>query len=385
MAKKSTSATATITTNKVEFKTEDLQELCTKVAKGVGNDKIKETSALLRIKLEKNIFTITSTDLTTNVEVKKDKVKGSDFELLIKADPFIKLVSKTTSKDIILKIVPSKSGDGNMKLEVKGNGNYSFETVMLPEGDIFPDYSFGPDDAVETVTIKRAIINRAVSNSKQATSDDNADDLLTAIYFGDEVMSSDAEKAAALSISVFDKEVLLRPETINLLSIFEDDDLNVVFCEDRLIISDSKSIVYTAQMPDIDQFPVDAIKGTIYEAEYPYTCLVDKAELLACIDRLCIFTGNYKVNAIELVFGEKSVTLSNKFEPNAAETIDYAEGSEGCKHFTQSIKAEALRGQIEVVGKTVKISYGNDTALKITNDDLELVVAFLEDEQLAGE
>jgi DNA polymerase III sliding clamp (beta) subunit (PCNA family) len=390
----------------VPLATAELKSLCDKVSKGVKNNKVMDITSLLLITVKSNVLTLTSTDGTTNVEVKqeKEKVNCPDFEILVKADSFIKLVSKTTADKIVLTITPATDEGENANLQVKGNGTYNFETVTLPEGDQFPSFNF---DCKEPTKVKRAILNKAIHNNKPATSNDSTTQLvLTGIYFSDKVISSDSEKAAATDANVFKRDVLLRPEAVDLLSILTGDELSVSFNEDRLIITDGNNTIYTAEMQNKEDYPLDVIRSFIYDGDFPNTCKVNRDALLGCLDRLSVFTDVYSSNGVELTFDKGSVTVTNAKSKNATEEIDYElmDKDKECKPFSCSIEADMLKTQIQITSDVVALSYGNDTALQIrsttpikskpdkttgkqdvigytVDDDVTLLVAFLEEEQ----
>lgn len=379
MAKKSTGSSKLLDKGiTIEFGTKDLQKLCNKVSKGVRNNKVVDITAVVLLSLKDNVFTMTSTDQTTNVECKMDKVLGKDFEVLVDADTFTKLITKTTTEKVTITVTQPETDEDNATLKVKGNGDYSFETIALPEGDQFPNFSF---ECKKPTKVKKAILDKAIHNNRPATSDNTTQLALTGIYFSDEVISSDSEKAAATKANVFKKDILLRPEAIDLLSILEGEELDVSFNDDRIIITDGTSTIYTAEMTNKDDYPLQVIRDFIYEGDFPFTCFVDKTELLGCLDRLSIFTDAYSCNGVEMFFDTNSVTLTNTKNKGASEEIAYGEDSKGCKPFTCSIVADMLKSQIQVVGDKVELNYGNDKALRIKDGNLTLLVAYLEEEE----
>jgi hypothetical protein len=397
MAKKSV-ATATPTDEKmtVTMATADLQAICNKVAKGVKNNKVMDITGLLLIKFANTNLTLTATDGTTNVECTLEKVASkANFEVLIKADTFIKLISRTTAPKITLTVIPGKTENDNNCVQVKGNGTYNFETEVLQEGDQFPNFKF---DSKEKKSIKKTILDKAIKNNRPATSDNSTTQLVyTGIFFGDDVISSDSEKATATLSNIFGKDILLRAEAIDLLSIFDKEELTATFKDERIIITDGLNTVYTAEMENKNDYALDVIRNFIYEGEFSNEAILRKDDLLGCLDRLSIFKDAYSCDGVQLSFDKDGVTVTNTKSKNASETISYVEDVKDIKPFVCDIKADYLKSQIQVAGDFVCLGFGNDTALRIKSveqqvkdgvvqgyvveDNVILLVAFLEDEQ----
>ena len=99
----------------LKIKTETLQDMVSKSIQCVSNNKLIPITSLMNIKVKNNVLTLTTTDSTNYFYVTSDdKFDCEDVEFSILADTFVKLIQKTTSKEVILSVKDSI-------FEVKGN------------------------------------------------------------------------------------------------------------------------------------------------------------------------------------------------------------------------------------------------------------------------
>ncbi len=354
------------TTLKVEFKTEDLKKLCDKVSKGVKNDKLIYMTGLLKVELKNNVFSLTATDLTNFLTVTQDKVLGEDFTVLAVADPFLKLISKISSPEITLSLVETVE---TTRFEVRaGKNKYNLEIYT---GEPFPEFAFEEKGSKEIV-IKKLIFDRVIENNKYSLAKTDEVQIFKGMYFGDSSIATDGEKMALTQIDIFNENVLLRPEVINLVSVFDDEEINVKLSGSSLIFSDTKSTLCTMQMPKKETFPKDKIQTMFDKTEFPSKVVIKKAALLSALDRLTIFEPDAKKNKVSLSFNEEGLVISN-VNNAGVEVLEYEEGTENFKTFAGTIKVEFFKTQLTSVGENVNLWYGNPNMIKFTHENLILL------------
>ena len=84
---------------KLQVKTAALQELLSKVKKGVGGNKLIAITTMIRLKLEGKTLTAYSTDATNFLKVSIGVSADGEFDQVLNADSFISLLAKFADKN----------------------------------------------------------------------------------------------------------------------------------------------------------------------------------------------------------------------------------------------------------------------------------------------
>lgn len=363
---------------KFKVTTQVLQDMVAKAVKGATNNKMIPITSLLAIELKEGVLTLTTTDGTNTLKVIKPDVIGDDFYAAVPEDIFSKLVSKTTTDSISLTLLENC-------LEVKGNGTYRIELPLDEEGKLikFPNIVF--DESIPASKIQLTTIKQILATNKAALAETMETPCLTGYYCGkDEVISTDTFKVCGNSIGVFDEPILISPEMMNLLSLMEDENIEVRKSEGKILFTTPSVVVYGSELEGIEDYPVEAIHAYL-DTEFGSMCKLPRTALLNVLDRLSLFISTYDKNGLFLTFTLEGLMISSK-KSNGTELIKY-QSSENFTPFTCCIDIELFKSQVSAQsGEIVELWYGHDKAIKMVFGKVTQIVALLEDERTsAGE
>lgn len=364
---------------KLTIKTEKLKEMVTRSVKGVGNNKLIPLTSLMAIEVKNNKLTLITTDATNYLYIVEDKVVADDFYVVVDANTFSKLISKMTCENTTLEV---KSGV--YVLEVKGNGNYKIELPLDENGEPirYPDpvgnlSLFGDTSAG---VVNRSTIQVILETIKPALAITLENPCYTGYYVGKRVVATDTYKIASMGIELFGAEKLVSPEFMDLLSVMSAEKISVDMTSTDIVCSTSDCIVYGKFMEGIEDYAIDAISGLV-DTEFDSFCSVPKSALVQLLDRLSLFVGPYDKNAVYLTFTQNGLQVSSK-AANGIELIEYV-SSDNFKDFTCAIDIQMLTQEVKAISNDViELYYGEDNAIKMTDGNITIIVALLEDDNI---
>ena len=358
---------------KLKLKTSKLQEMVAKAVKGASSNKMIPITGLIAIVLKDKVLTLTTTDATNTLKILEKNVEGDNFYVVVQADIFSKLVSKTTTEFITLSLKENS-------LEVKGNGTYSIELPLDEEGKLikFPEYKLSKDD-VEKSIINLSTVKILLTANKAALAETMEIPCLTGYYFDDKVITTDTYKVCSNDIKVFPSKVLLQSELMELLSIMDEEKITVQSWNNKILFSTENVVVYGSELDGIEDYPAEAI-GAYLETEFDSMCKLSKSALLNVLDRLFLCVSTYDKNGVYLTFTLDGMIISSK-RSNGTELIKY-QGSENFQAFTCCADIELLKSQIAAQeGELVELWYGHEKAVKMVSGKITQIVALLEDDR----
>ena len=361
---------------KLTIKTEKLKEMVSRAVKGVGNNKLIPLTSLMAIEVENNTLTLITTDATNYLYISEDKVVADDFYVVVDANTFSKLISKMTCENVTLEV---KSGVN--VLEVKGNGNYKIELPLDENGEPikYPD----PVDKIDLSNAIEKIINRStiqviLETIKPALATTLENPCYTGYYMGQHVVATDTYKIASMDVKLFERAKLISPELLDLLSVMTEEKITVDVSDNDIVCSTHDCIVCGKFMEGIEDYAIEAISGLV-DTEFESFCSVPKSALLQLLDRLSLFVGTYDKNAVYLTFTQNGLQVSSK-AANGVELINYV-ASDNFKDFTCSIDIQMLTQEVKAISNDViELYYGEDNAIKMTDGNITIIVALLEDD-----
>jgi hypothetical protein len=158
-----------------------------------------------------------------------------------------------------------------------------------------------------------------------------------------------------------------------MLSVLDDEDITVQLSGNKLIISDSTSIIRSSESSNKSQYPAQAIKGILENLSFPSKAILSKSEFQSIIERLNLFT---KDGVISFIFTKDGLILSNS-DDSGSEIIEYGEGSENFKPYNCKINSEYLKAQIGVVKNNIELHYGHESMVKIAEGNLTLLIGVI--------
>lgn len=361
---------------KLTLKTEKLKELVSRSVKGVGNNKLIPLTSLMAIEVKDNKLTLITTDATNYLYVVEDKVVADDFYVVVDADRFSKLISKMTCENVTLEVA-----SGVWVLNVKGNGDYRIELPLDENGESikYPD----PVDKLDLSsayekTINRTTVQVILDTIKPALAVTLENPCYTGYYVGDQVVATDTYKIASMDVNLFGSKQLVSPEFLDLLSVMNSEKISVYMTDTDIVCSTPDCIVCGKFMEGIEDYAIDAIMELV-NTEIDSFCSVPKNAILQLLDRLSLFVGTYDKNAIHLTFTQNGLQVSSK-AANGVEIIDYV-ASDNFKPFTCAVDIQMLTQEIKAIDNDViELYYGTDNAIKMTDGNITIIVALLEDD-----
>lgn len=360
---------------KLTLKTEKLKDMVSRATKGVGNNKLIPITSMMAIEVVDNKLSLITTDATNYLYISEDKVVSEDFYVVVDANLFSKLISKMTCENITLTVKQ------NFVLEVKGNGTYKIELPLDENGQPikFPDPVNTVDlSSAEEVTINRTTIQVILDTIKPALAVTLENPCYTGYYVGQQIVATDTYKIASMGVKLFtDSARLVSPEFMDLLAVMNEEKITVDMTDTDIVCSTPDCIVCGKFMEGIDEYAIDAIMGLV-NTEFGSFCAVPKNALLQLLDRLSLFVGTYDKNAIYLTFTNAGLQVSSK-AANSVEIIDYVT-SEDFKDFTCAVDISMLINEVKSIqNDVIELYYGEDNAIKMTDGNITIIVALLDD------
>lgn len=358
---------------KLSIKTVVFQEMMSKAIKGASQNKLIPLTSLMAIQLKDGKLSIITTDASNYLYIIQDNVEGDDFYVVVYADQFSKLISKLTSDNVNIELE-------DKILNIQANGTYKIELPLDENGELiqYPDPVSETSITGEVKTINLATIKTILNVNKASLAMTMEEPAYTGYYIGDKVVSTDTYKICGLKVKLFDEPVLISPETMNLLDVMTEEKIEAYIQDDILEFVTKNCIVYGHKMEGVEDYAIDAINGLLDE-KFKSSCKVNKTDMLALLDRISLFVGVYDNRAITLTFTEQGIDISSK-QSNGIETIKYIE-SKKFKAFTCMIDIVMLTDQVKAnESETIEIQYGNEKSIKIVDDKVTQVIAFLDDE-----
>lgn len=357
----------------LKIKTSVLKDLVSKAVKGVGNNKLLPITTKMAIALKDKTLTLTTTDCTNYLYVRKEGVEGDDFYIVVEAEQFSKLISKLTSEDVSIKLEETC-------LIVKGNGTYKIEIPMDESTDkfiTFPD----PRSSIqleedEASRVNLSLLKGIVESCKPSLAVTYEDPQYTGYYVGGRVITTNRETVASVDTQIFEsEEVLLSPTFMNLVNVLTADKVFVYVVDKNVVFDTPECSIYGKLMEGVEDFEVADIEDLL-ETEMKASCSVKSSQLLSVLDRILLFIGQFDSGAIKLSFGKSELTVES-VKADCVETIPYNCKSDS-KPFDCFVDAGLLKEQIKAYNSdVVTIEYGDDKALKLVDGDLTILVCLM--------
>ena len=357
-----------INVNKVKLKTLKLQEMVARSIRGASNNRMVPLTQLMEISLKDGILTLTTYDTINVLRVFEKDMPTGEFYAVVHAEVFSKLIAKTTSEFITLKLI-----GGN--LEVEGNGKYTISLPLNEDGELIKLDSKVIDLDSEEFSINLSTIKKVLEVNKAAVAKTMEIPVLTGYLFGDNVITSDTFTVCSTDIQMFPESVLLYAQTVELLALMNSETIKVRTSDTHIyFVSDNVSL-YSYKLEGIENFPLESIQQFL-DLAFESSCKIPKMELMNLLDRLSLFIGNLDKNVVNLTFTPEGILFSTK-KDNSTELIKY-QGSENFKPYTCSADIELLKSQISPHSEEVlEFWYGHDAAIKVVSGKTTQIFALV--------
>lgn len=362
----------------ITLKTSILQDAVAKSIKAVSNNKMLPLTSLICVEVNDSKLNLITFDGSNYLYVHVKLEACEDFYVVVQADKFSKLVSLLTSESVELDVT-------ERALEINANGNYKIEIPLDEEGEMiqFPDVLNGEDSKIDlsepSAQIKSADINSMITGCKSALATTLATPCYTGYYCGEKIIATDVNKIAALNTKLFNTDVLLAPELVDLLEVITSENIDV-YINDHIIFATPGVTVVGRLMDGIEEFAVGPITDLI-ESDINSKCKVSKTKLMSLIDRIALFVGPYDDKAIRLTFAENRINVES-LQANGIESIDYI-SVENHAPFTCLVDIDYMIDELKALQTdSVEIFYGSDNSLKFVEGNMTIVIALMQE---AGE
>jgi len=362
---------------KLTIGTELMKDVMSRAIKGVGNNKLLPITQMICVSLKDGVLTTITTDGTNYLYVKEQHVIGDDFYVVVDANQFVKLISKMTSDNITM-VVAEKTG----ALNVKGNGNYILELPLDEDGEYikFPDaYEkltlLEPD---ERGTINKSTVQVILETVKPALATTFENPEYTAYYVADKVVGTDRTIIASMDVEFCDMPRLINADFLDLVAVMREEKIATAYYGADIVFQTQDATIVGKLAEGVDDYAIDAISELV-DQEFTSSCSVPKVELLQMLDRLSLFVGPYDDNSVILTFVKEGLQISSKVS-SGVEIISYV-ASTNHENFTAPINVNTLIKTVKSVSSDViEMSYGNDSAIKIVDGSITIIVALNEED-----
>ena len=362
---------------KLTMKTEKLKDMVSRAVRGVGNNKLIPLTSLMAIEVKNSQLSIITTDATNYLYIMEDKVVADDFYAVVDANTFSKLISKMTCDSVDLEVK-----EDVYVLEVRGNGKYRIELPLDEDGQPvkYPDPHSQISEVQDCGTVNKTTFNVILETIKPALATTLEVPCYTGYYMGEQIVATDTYKIASMDVELFEEAKLVSSELLDLLAVMNSEKINVYVNGEEVVYSTPDCVVYGKFMDGIEDFAIDPIMDLV-NIEIDSFCAVPKNAILQLLDRLSLFVGTYDKNAIYLTFTNVGLQISSK-AANGVELIDYISSSD-FKEFTCAIDIQMLTNEVKAIkNDVIELYYGADNAIKMTDGNITIIVALLEDEDM---
>ena len=370
---------------KLTINTATFQNMVAKAVKGAGMNNDLLITQLMSISLKDNMLTLETTDNNNYLYVRQHKVAGEDFNVVVLADKFAKLISKLTCENVTLEIPTAKAGELD-KLVIKGNGKYVIELPYDEEGELieFPDpVSETTDDFWSTAELQLSTVRHILSTAKAALLVGKEDSCYSDYYVGDRIVATDTYKICGIDIKIFDEPKLISPQLMDILDVMTSENIDVRYKDDIVIFETGDVIVYGVVDEGIEDYQIEAIGGLLDE-QFPSSCKIDKQELTQMLDRLSLFVDVFDKNSVYLTFTKEGMLVSSK-QDSGSEIIPY-KSSENFKDYTCCLDIDLFKTQVKAYqSDAIEMFYGKENSIKLVLGNTKQIIALADDDRAVAE
>lgn len=360
---------------KLTIKTELLKEAISKATKGASNNKLIPITGLIAIIAKDGKLKLITTDATNYLYISVPLVSADDFYAVVDVDIFSKLISKLSCDEVILEI------GSDAILHVVGNGNYKIELPLDEDGSAikYPDPLANVDVSSMTQNnLKRTTVQVIADTIKPALATTLEEPCYTGYYMHNQVVATDSYEIANIDIDMFESPKLISSELFDLLSVVDDENIDVYTNNEDIIYRTSNCTIVGKLMEGIEYYAIDAINELVH-SEFTSFCAVSKQSFVQLLDRLSLFVGPYDNNGIHLTFTKDGLQVSS-CAANGVELIKYV-ASEDFTDYTCMVDVYGLMKEIKAVqSDVINIYYGNDSGLKLTDGNIIIIISMLDEE-----
>lgn len=353
---------------KLTVNTVQLQNAVAKATKCSGFNKLLPITTMIGIKFNGTDLVFTTTDGTNYLYISLGVGSDETFDVTVDADKFSKLVSKLTSEQITLEVTDAY-------LLISGNGDYKLSLQLDDKGEnlIYPDPLKDVPVEISDKKISKTVIDLMLNSLKPSLSQ-TAGSVYTNYCVGKVIASTDRVMLGIFDEEVVDEQLLFSRQFVDLLGL-ANDDVNFELSGDYMIARCGDMVLCAKKSANVTDYNIDAL-NKLLGFDYDAFCRVNKSALLATLERLAIFVGQYDDSAINIHFTNDSMELSS-LNSSGVEVIDFME-SKNAQDTTIKINILRLITQLKAYASdSVDIYYSNGKFIKLNDGKLTQIIALM--------
>lgn len=348
----------------MEILTSELSKLVSMVSPGVGNVRLYPATSYIYLDGVKGSFSATATDGANFLTA---TILNRDFEefgpVLVHADNFSKLISKTTKASVKINIREDH-------LSFVGNGNYKIPIIDFTE---FPNIDFTSQKTLLS-NYPADNIKTMFSINKSAISSNNDYPILAGYLVTAGVTTTDRLRMCINSNPNFvnDDKLLLSQKFVDLLSTFTSPITLETSAGGNLRATSSELTLVGPQLAGIDKYP--NLDGLLSSLSHSYNFSVNRNELISILDRLLLFVDATTAFGVRL-YSDGEILCAVNTSNTGKETLSMQKCGED---FSFDVNAKLFIDLLEVLKEeTVNIQYQSKLPIKILEKNVTILLATL--------
>lgn len=356
----------------ITLKTETLQSLVNKAVKGMSGNKMLPITEMIGINLSGTTLSLVTTDGKNKVEVMDtvENAENKNINISVNGANFSKLIQKMTSQNVTLTIE-------NTKLEVKGNGTYTFSLPVDEDGNVVTLASIVPQGIdVQEVNVADLIASYNVNKESVATTMETP--AYTGFYYDENgSIATNSLKISSVKTKLLNNPVLLTSDFVALFTLLDEEKAEVIQNNSDIFVKTKTTILKGTKMPDLSEFPVENIRPFL-EENMEHKVRVNKQALLDLLERISIFVTPYDKNGIRIDFTKDGMIIWT-IKGDSNELLPYS-GSENVVDHTITLDVTNFKSLVSSnPEEEVTIHYGSPVAIKMTFGNTIQVISLRDD------
>ena len=354
----------------IQLKTKVLQALTNKVVKGLGNNKILPITEMMGINIEGNKLALVSTDGTNKVEVFTTlEEELTDMHIAVPGSSFVKLISKTTSENVIFLIEENR-------LTVKGNGVYTFSLPTDEDDNLITllNITLPLPENGSTQEIETHWLQDSYSVNKGSVASTLEVPAYTGFYYDSKyAITTDSLKISSIQHHFSNNSMLLSASFVKLFTLLGGEKTIVMQTNSEIFLQSGGVVLQGVKMPEVLSFPISDIEPFL-NINMSQCVRVNKQALLNILERLALFVSPFDENIIRLDFTKQGLMLWN-LKGTSNELLPYIQ-VENLQDFSAKVSLVHLKSIISSnSGEELEIHFGIPEALKFTAGVVTQIVA----------
>lgn len=353
--------------------TKEFKDVAKKILESVDTKSISTVTDVVELVTANGNLYFNVTNQEYYVSIKFPVGETDSLHATVNANLFLKLIDKTTSEYVELKVV-------NNTLVVKGNGDYKLpiisdnstgEMVVLPTIDL--------DNIVAELEVPAETLNSLITyNSKEINKE--AKNPAQSMYYMDDAGAVTFAWGACVNSFELSKpiKVLFKDRMVKLFKLFKSGDVHFEMAEDKISETITQvKVAFTAgnirltaitgcNNELLNAFPADKIRARATK-EYPNNISLNKSDVATAVDRLLLFISTDAKPYSVMEFNADNVVIYDN-NKEQKEIVPYESGTLAVP-FEFKLDLSAFKRVVDSCSDSVRISFGEDKAIIVSVKD----------------